>query len=129
MCVRQLDRGDPTSSSYNSVMCCSPNDDQGNRGILPIVCAYIFYICKIQINQVCITDYVGLCVKVAYLYLVYSLCALHFYECKQIVIVLSTSSVNNLSVSIFFDSISVILSSLLLAEFCSSPCTLHHSRY
>ena len=73
-------------------------------------------------------SYVGLSAKVAYLHLVYSFCTLHFIECKQIVIILNTSSVSNLSVSIFFYSTSVILSNLVLAELCSSPCTLRYSR-
>jgi len=33
----------------------SPDDDQGARGLLPIVCAYSFSICRIQISQVCFT--------------------------------------------------------------------------
>ena len=89
--------------------------------------------------------------KVAYLHFISNLCALHIYECHklyQILIILSTSKsifllstsysvlllipVQQvqyiLSVSIFLDSTSVFLSSLLFAEICSSPCTLHHSR-
>ena len=37
-----------------SVMFCSLIFDQGAKGILPTVCAYSFYVYRIQISQVCI---------------------------------------------------------------------------
>ena len=56
MRARQLIRGDPTVSVSAQFMSCSPGDDQGTRGLLPTVCAYRFYVCRIQISQVCITS-------------------------------------------------------------------------
>ena len=47
----------------------------------------------------------------------------------QPVFILSTSSDIIYQYRYFFNSVSVILSSLLLVELCSSPCTLHHSRF
>ena len=58
ICTRRLVRRDPTS--LVSVLFCSPDVDQGARGILLTVCAYSFSVCRIQISQVCITNYVGL---------------------------------------------------------------------
>ena len=37
----------------------SPGDDQGASGLLPTVCAYSFYVCKIQIRQVCVISLCG----------------------------------------------------------------------
>jgi len=122
-----------------------------------------FFCLQVQICQVCIISLCGPWAKVAYLHFIYSLCALHVYECNQlyqILITLSTSkiifllstsyirfisqyqlnqvfnfSISSASISIFisvsilFDSASVFLSSYILAELCSSPCTLHHSRF
>ena len=136
MRTRQVVRGDPTS--LYSVLFCSPEVDQGDRGILPKVCAYSFSICRIQISQVCITRLCGPWDKVAYLHFIYSLCALHDYECNQIVFILNTSkSVFILSISsasfiqyrYSLIQLQLFLSSYLLTEFCSSPCTLHHSKY
>ena len=83
----------------------------------------IFMYTKFKSVRYVLSDYVSLWAKIAYLHLVYSFCTLYFYECKQTVIIHNRSSVSNFSVSIFFDSVSVILSNLLLVELCSLSCT------
>ena len=40
-------------------MSYSPSDDQGVRGLLPTVCAYSFYVCRIQNSQVCVIRLCG----------------------------------------------------------------------
>ena len=86
-----LSAGIPPVSVSAQFMSCFPGDDQGARGILPTVCAYSFSVCRIQISQGCITRLCGSWAKVAYLHFIYNLCALHDYECNQIVFILSTS--------------------------------------
>ena len=80
-------------------MSCSLSDDQGARGLLPIVCAYIFLFVGFRSIRYVLQLY-GTWTKVAYLHFIYSLCALHDYECNQIVFILSTNkSVFILSIS------------------------------
>ena len=109
-------------------MSCSSGDNQEARGILATVCAYSFYVCRIQISQVCIIKLCGPISQICIPAFSLQFMCITFYESNQIVIIHSSRIVNILSVSIFFNSGSVILSSLLLVELCSSSCTLHHSR-
>ena len=53
-----LSAGIPPVSVSTQFMSCSPDDDLGARDLLPTICAYSFYVCKIQISQVCV---IGLC--------------------------------------------------------------------
>ena len=50
-----LSRWIPPVSVSAQFLTCSPGDDQGARGLLPIVCAYDFSVCSIQISQICFT--------------------------------------------------------------------------
>ena len=57
-------------------------------------CAYSFFVCRIQVSQVCFTV-IWPWAKIVYLHFIYSLCALHDYECNQIVFILSISSASS----------------------------------
>ena len=84
----------PTSFNFSSVYellaWCQPG---GARGLLSIVCAYSFF-CLQDSDQSGMLQLCGPWAKVAYLHFIYSLCALHIYECHQlyqILFILSTS--------------------------------------
>ena len=51
--------GIPPVSVTAQVMSCLPGYDQGARGILPTICAYSFYVCRIQNSQVCVIRLCG----------------------------------------------------------------------
>ena len=108
------------------------------RGVfLPVVCAYSFSVYRIRfdryvfsvmwaLGQSCIPAFF-ITVYVHYMFM-NATRFIYQYQLNQVFNSSSTSTVF-ISVSIFFDSASVFLSIFILAELCSSPCTLHHSRY
>ena len=53
-----------------------------------------------------IFSYVGLWAKLAYLHFIYSLCALHYYECNQLVAILSSRFILSKVKSVFILNIS-----------------------
>ena len=123
----------PTRSVSAQFMSCAPGVNQGARGLLPTICAYNFSVAGFSSVPV----YVGLgpklhtCIFITvYVHYMFMNATRFIYQ-YQLNQVFNSSPASTIfiSVSIFFDSTSVFLSIFILAELCSSPCTLHHSRY
>ena len=73
-----------------------------------------FFCLQVQISQVCVTSLCGPWAKVAYLYFIFSLCALHIYECNQLyqILFLSINQIKYLisaSVQQVYFSIDILL--------------------
>ena len=133
-----LSVGIPPVSVSAQFLSCSPGDDQGAGAYCPQYVLTVFLFVGFSSFRYVLSDYVGLWAKVAYLNFIYSLCALQDQFSNQIVIILRTNkSVFILSISsasfyqyqYFSIQLQLFLSSLLLVEFCTSACTLHHSRF
>ena len=127
MHARQLVCKDPTSINFS--LCFAYLMSTRELGAYcPQYVLTIFYVCRIQIRQVSVIRLCGSMSQICITAFSLQFMFITFCECKQIMVILNTSSVSILSVSIFFDSTSVILSSLLLNKLCSSPYTINYSR-
>ena len=100
MRTRRLVRGDPTSLVFS--MFCSPEVDQGARGILATICAYSFSVCRIQISQVCITRLCGpmsqSCIPAFSLQFI----CITFCECKQIMFIFYQYRYSSIQLQLIF---------------------------
>ena len=91
MCARRLVRRDPTSFSFNSVYeIARLVMTKGLRAYCPKYVLTVFMYAGFRSNMYVLSVHVDLWIKVTYLYLVYNLCALHYCECNQLVIILNT---------------------------------------
>ena len=87
--AKRLVRGDSTSLIFSLLAYGRP----GSQGyITHSICLQFFYL-QVQISQVCVTSLCGSWAKVAYLHFIYSLCALHVYECNQLYQILFSVSI------------------------------------
>ena len=84
----------PRGSHQFNFQFCLPKVNQGARDILPTVYAYSFSVCRIRLVRYVFLDYVGLGPKLHTCIFIYSLCALHVYECNKLNQYLSILSIN-----------------------------------